>query len=140
MGAQNHEKIDGVYLRRELSKLSREVLRTISTIAIPMYKLPQTPHSSVISIDSAGGHDTHQSRLQARPKDWGEVLGEVFKRKGAPITGSSNLPPFPRFTLKTRLNLPTCIRRRYRSFSLGGFQPITLAIVALTISLVSGTL
>ena len=95
MGAQNHEKIDGVYLRRELSKLSREVLRTISTIAIPMYKLPQTPHSSVISIDSAGGHDTHQSRLQARPKDWGEVLGEVFKRKGAPITGSSNLPPFP---------------------------------------------
>ena len=93
MGAQNHEKMDRVYLRRQQGKLSREVLRTVSTITIPMYKLPKTPHSSVISIDSAGGHNTHQSRLQARPKDWGEVLGEVFKRKDAPIPGSSNLPP-----------------------------------------------
>ena len=95
MGAQNHEKIDGVYIGRQLSKLSREVLRKVSTITIPMYKLPQTPHPPVISIDSAEGYNTHQFRLQARPKDWGEVLGEVFKRKGAPIPGSSDLSPSP---------------------------------------------
>ena len=131
MGAQNHEKIDGVYIGRQLSKLSREVLRTVSTITIPMYKLPQAPHPPVISIDSAGGHNTHQFRLQARPKDWGEVLGEVFKRKGAPIPGSSNLSPSPDSPWKPVSMYPLVFAADTGHFLSEGFntshQPLSLS-------------
>ena len=51
MEVRNHEKRGGMCLRRQLSKLSLEVSRSVYC---PNAQAPQTPHSSVISIDFAG--------------------------------------------------------------------------------------
>ena len=95
MGAQNHEKIDGVYLRRQLSKLSREVLRTISTITIPTYKLPQAPHSSVISIDSAGGTTPTSRDCKPALKTGAKFLGKSSSGKALLLLDHRTSPLSP---------------------------------------------
>ena len=94
--ARNHEKREGGCLHRQLSKLSLEVPKSVYC---PSVQAPQTPHSSVISIDSAGsntkisgyyiGHDCKPGLNIWRE----ETLQKVFKQKDSPILGSSNSPP-----------------------------------------------
>ena len=96
MEVWNHEKGKGGCLRRQLSKLSLEVPRSVYC---PSMQAPQTPYSSVVSVDSAqsntnssghhSGHD-HKPNLEVRRK---EILQKVFKWKDSPIPGSSNSPP-----------------------------------------------